>query len=74
MRFFVFFYTFNTLTKTGNGSSWLTFENGFPSNKYICDTASNGQVFTSDEMALTGWNELSESDFNDFAKANDIQT
>lgn len=66
MRFFIFFYTFQTKTKTGNGSVWLERMESFPSNDFIKECAADGSIFNSSNVVVTGWKEMQEDDFYNF--------
>jgi hypothetical protein len=66
MRYFIFFFSFNSSTKHGNGSVWLKNLDEFPSNQFIKEQASKGQEFNERDVAVTGWKELNKDDFFNF--------
>lgn len=70
MRYFVFFYSFQTETKQGGGSVWLPMQDKFPSNREIkeCAERTGGEIFKSSDTTVTGWEEMTAEDFYNFTE------
>ena len=66
MRFFIFFYTFRTENKTGDGLVCLERMESFPSNDFIKECAADGSIFNPSDVMITGWKEMKVDDFYNF--------
>lgn len=65
-RFFIFFYHGNEPRRVCEGSIWYENRKQLPSNKEICDRAATQAGFFPEDIVVTGWKELSETDYRDF--------
>ena len=65
-RYFIVFYCFQTATKQGNGSIWMHDLDALPSNKELKEAAARGQYFDPGDTVITGWNELTKADYDNF--------
>lgn len=62
MRYFLFHYTFQTPTRSGDGNMAIQSE-GFPANKWLKEQATPD----ASSVVITGWSEFaSEEDYNAF--------
>jgi hypothetical protein len=69
VRFFIFFYVFQTRLKQGNGFVCITTEGCFPNNNSDVKPAVINQIpfeVTASDVCVTSWKEMSESDYRDF--------
>lgn len=71
IRYFVFFYAFQSAARLGSSAIWVVGNEGFPSLSYIQEAAAKeaaekGTFFNACDVAITGWKEMQEKDFLSF--------
>ncbi|WP_422413623.1 MULTISPECIES: hypothetical protein [unclassified Endozoicomonas] len=70
LRYFVFFYHLSNGMDSAFGNIWVKEAERFPSNKSICEQVTKtDDRFKPEHVIITGWQEMTEADFNDFERS-----
>ena len=71
LRYFAFFYVVKTDDYDAVGNLFFRDVDYFPSKDSVRKKAAEGESnFTADNVMITGWQEMTKEDFEDFMKVN----
>ncbi len=71
LRYFIFFYSIRNNTYVAVGNLHLRGFDHFPNNKRICEEMAKDQTkFSEKDVVITGWEEMTEEDFDSFTGEN----